>query len=169
MSKTPAQTVEEIVKRDFQRTPDPVPVRGSRTRGSRTKLGVMEYWFLLFERNEMAPKAEKMTNAEIARQMMNEFPDRPAIQKLAEKPSEVNTQRYLYNTGDLISYRKGRPDRISFRYNEDGDKIDAKTGRILTAAEVASHIEKYANWKPKPPDQKVPRSPRKKKRRRKTA
>lgn len=162
MKPASLSTIGDILDQDFQKTPDPVSIKGGRTKGRRSKLSVMEFWYVLFEQNELRPRDKKMTNAEIARQMVAEFPDRETVQKLIDKPCEVNTFRYLYNTRALLSYRKDRPKAISFRYNEAGDKVDSKTGRILTAIEIKKIIDKYTNWEPK--ERTRPYAPRKSKR-----
>jgi hypothetical protein len=156
-------TIADMLNGDIQNTPDPIHVKGAHTKGRRTKLGIMAFWHALFELNELNPSSKKMTNAEIARQMNLEFPGRPAIEKLLEKPSEVNTFRHMYNTGTLIATRKEKPKHISFRYNAKGNKVDPRTERVLTASEVQATIERFTNWETKPRGPSKPRTVKKKK------
>lgn len=144
------RTMKDVLDHDYQRTPDRKIIRGGRTKGERTGMSVMESWYNLFELNELQPKARKLTNAELCRQMAAEYPSRPAIQKLLDKESKANFFRYLFNTGQLLSYRPGCPEKISFRYDVDGNRVTTTSGRIMSADEIRAYIEKYRNWKPKP-------------------
>lgn len=160
-----SQSVNDILDKDYQRTPDPSRIAGSRTQGRRSKLGVMEFWYALFELNELRPKDKKLTNAEIARQMVAEFPDRENIQRLLDDPTLVNSFRFRYNTGDLLSYRPGRPKHISFRYNEDGERINSRTGQPMTAEQMHAYINHYTTYTPKKRGPSTKSSDAKKKRR----
>ena len=69
-----------------QKTPD-IPPQIQKTKGKVTGLGLMQFLYNLFLLNERLPKNSKMTNEEIHRQVVREFPEYMAsrIKKLDEK------------------------------------------------------------------------------------
>ena len=104
-----------------------------RTTGKRTGMGICAFWCALFEANEALPKARKMTDEEIKRQMIQEFPSQPAIQKLGPVGQRgtvtVNQYRIMYNTGKLSN--GVLPAKPSRRYTDKGELANPRTGKPL--------------------------------------
>lgn len=105
-----------------------------RTQGRNTGMGICEFWSYLFELNERLPPRRKMTDEEIKRQMIEEFPDRPTVKKLGPVGGKgrdtINQNRQLYNSG---RFTRGAPPRVySYRYTIDGEVADPRTGRPLS-------------------------------------
>lgn len=102
-----------------------------RSAGRRYGMGVCQFWAYLFELNESLPKKKKMTDEEIKRQMLLEFPDRPAVLKLGEVGKRgqvtVNHYRQLYNMGRLTS--DVVPEVRSIRYSLKGLPVNPRTGK----------------------------------------
>lgn len=117
----------------IKKTPDRKPrtTRTPRTRGVKTGLGICDFWCNLFAANELLPKKRKMTDEEIKRQVIEEFPKRDSVKKLGlvgERGTvTVNEHRLLYNRGRYT--RNVVPVVRSVRYNSDGIPVDGKTGR----------------------------------------
>ena len=132
--KTPLQTVRGL---GVRRTPDPIPKRRycARSEGIRTGLGICQFWATLFEANERLVQRKKMTDAEIKRQVAEEFPGREAVRKLLDGVTTVNYYRRLYNKGRLTSGRI--PKLPSRRYGIDGVRVNGRSGRTLTPEELA--------------------------------
>lgn len=130
-----------VAKLNIQKTEDP-PSRADyvpRTKPRTSKLGICRFWAALFEANESRSKRRKMTDEEIKRQVLLEFPieDQPertqsALRKLGavgEKGSvTVNYYRNLYNKGKLTG--GVRPEVQSQRYNLEGEIVNGRSGRI---------------------------------------
>ena len=151
-------------------TRDPVTTR-KQSKGKRTGLGVCGFFIYLFELNELLPKDRKMTDAEIVRQCRIEFPNRDGIQRLtvsgnmpvegsnAKGPS-VGHWRCRYNGGyiplDWISgifdsaTGKWHPRLKSYRYNENGDPIDGRTGRVIMGEPGKQHASQQIAIHKKP-------------------
>lgn len=108
-------------------TPDrPKPLR--RSTGVRTKLSIGEFWTMLFKGNERLGRSKRMTDTEILRQFTLEFPDRQVTHRLKTSKETVNTYRGLYNRGHMS---RGKPPRLqSYRYNEFGEIVSGRTGRV---------------------------------------
>lgn len=116
---------------NMRKFPDP-PRRSSRkSHGRLTGLGVREYWHFLFELNETLPRKKKMNEEGILFQLEQEFPDRPqATRRIHSGEIRLGFYRYLYNSGRLCP-KKGKPHLRSYRYNEDGLRINGKSGTVL--------------------------------------
>lgn len=106
------------------------------TRGKNTQLGICSFWATLFLANEGLRKSEKMTDAEIKRQVLAEFPkdEQPprtqeSLRKLDEGEVTVNYYRGLYNKGRLTG--KKIPKHLSKRYGNIGEVINGRTGKAL--------------------------------------
>jgi hypothetical protein len=124
--------VYSVIVPTIQRTSDKKTRKRSQyTYGMRTKLGVCAFWAALFELNEALPKQKKMTDAEIKRQFLEEFPDRPSSRRLgavgAVGEVTVNHYRQLYNRGRFTG---GVPPTVpSCRYDAKGGRVDGRTGK----------------------------------------
>lgn len=128
-----------------QKTPDPERSGGQRTHGRVTGLGILQFVFNLLDLNERLPKKKKMTNEELKRQLLAEFPNRSAkiSKSFAAGHTTINFYRYLYNRGRLV--RGKAPTRISFRYDVDGHRVRSRDGTtVLTSAEERQWLEKFA-------------------------
>lgn len=116
-----------------------------RTKGKKTQMGIMAFWRYLFEANEILDTENKMTNAEIERQVRLEFPHEDRlIRNLDSGKQSVNYYRHLYNKGRMDN--GVCPKHISFRYDYDGRIVNTRTGiQLLTRADIQRYIEKYKN------------------------
>lgn len=103
-----------------------------RTRGLKFGLSPKEHWAGLFELNERLPKHKKMTDEEIKRQMLKEFPDHLGIKALGgvgEKSKHgmtVNQFRKRFNQGKLTPHP---PQILSKRYDINGNEVNPRTGK----------------------------------------
>ena len=143
-------------------TPDKPRRVVHRTIGRRTGLGVCSFMFNLMELNEMLPKNKKMTNEELKRQLFDEFPTHLSqLQRSFDQGnSSVNYYRTLYNEGRLIRSRE--PKNCAFRYNINGDKVDARSGKKLLSLKEQNDWRRKYGYKPEGSDD----APKKKKRKR---
>jgi hypothetical protein len=123
-------------KLKIRQTPDakPCETRTPRTRGKTTNMGICQFWAALFELNEGLPRTRKMTDEEMKRQVLEEFPERESLKRLGAVGEKgeltVNSHRILYNGG---RYTQGRvPEKKSVRYGLDGQPVDARTGKAVT-------------------------------------
>lgn len=121
---------------DIQKTPDVfgrtqyVP----RSAGKKSKMGICQFWAYLFELNESLPRKHRMTDEEIKRQVIQEFPDRQAVVKLGPVGQKgevtVNHYRQKYNVG---RFTQGMvPKKLSKRYGLDGKEVNPRTGKPLS-------------------------------------
>lgn len=119
-----------------------VKQRRSRYQGLRSKMGWEEYRFKVFEANEQASRAKKLTNAALEKMFIDEFGHYPQILRGFQSGKfAVNYHRLLYNIGRL---RNSPPPQISFRYNEFGMAVDFRTGtKLLTPSDKEIIIKKY--------------------------
>lgn len=114
------------------------------------------YLAFLFELNEYLPKAHKLTDYQIAHLCGNEFPDSQMMQRLFQvvcqervdrrsRQSSVQYYRYRYNGGFLFPTKGKRKGPISFKYNQDGDKISLYNpkGGLLSQKEHDRMIQKF--------------------------
>ena len=103
----------------------------------------MAFWKLLFEGNEKLPTNQKMTNAEIERQVRLEFPhESTLLENLDSGRQSVNYYRHLYNKGRMTNGET--PELLSFRYDERGNRVNTRTAtRLLTEQEIKEYIAKY--------------------------
>jgi hypothetical protein len=128
--------------RKYEGIEDPPKPRKPSTCGQRSKLGVVQFVATIFQVNETLPRTRKHTDASINRMIAEEFPARKGIQKgIVSGKMTASSYRYKYNTGTLTGCE---PPIISFRYNEDGYKVDQRTGkRLLSPDEQKTIIEKF--------------------------
>lgn len=115
-----------------------------KVKGSRFGLGLTAFLRQLFEINEKLPAHNKMTNAELERQVLTEcgHVESTAL-SFQSRRMTVNKYRHKHNTGKLIvPYYTPLP--LSFRYNLQGQAVDYRTGkRKLTPQDISEIIEKY--------------------------
>lgn len=98
---------------------------GKRPVGKQSGVGIVETWVQLFEANEKAPKAKRMTDDEISKAMHTNFKGRAS--KVFDA---VNAVRSRYNHGALT--RGVAPKTLSLRYDENGEVVEsAKRGANL--------------------------------------
>lgn len=112
-------TMVEKLSKD---TPIYEPVK--RARGARSGMTVTKYWCYLFAANEALPPEEKLTDEEILKAMMAEFPNNdwgPFIRRRYT----VNVYRNHYNQGRFTGGVK--PTTESLRYL-DGKIVNNRTG-----------------------------------------
>lgn len=123
-------------------TPDPIRPPG-KVKGKKTGYGIMHFWHSLLQLNEHLPRNRKMTNAELERQWLLEFPHRSeTIKRQIAKSTGANLYRHLYNTSRLC--RNVVSPCCSFRYNDKGEQVDGRTGRIiLTAVKKQAVLQRY--------------------------
>ena len=129
----------------IKKTPDRKPkrTRAPRSKGKKTGMGICDFWSALFAANEALPRTRKMTDEEIKRQVIEEFPDRKSVQRLGKVGERgkvtINEHRLLYNLG---RYTRGvKPKQLSRRYNADGNVVDGRTGKFVEVREVSSGQE----------------------------
>jgi hypothetical protein len=103
---------------------------GRWVRGTTSNLSITAYIAFLLELNEYMPKEHKLTDYQLCRAIIREFPHRPRIQRLRpQKTLESKTEdtltywRARYNRGDIFPDRRPRTGPISFRYDENGDRL----------------------------------------------
>ena len=136
---TDSREAAEVIERlGIQKTPDPQVQRSHTptTRGKETGMGICAFWSTLFLANEGLPKRRRMTDAEIKRQVLEEFPadsqpnrTKESLRKLAEGEVTVNYYRGLYNKGRLTNGKV--PEKSSKRYGDNGDEVRGKSGKPL--------------------------------------
>lgn len=144
--------------------PDFVPrlvttIGGSYARGITSGLSIRAYFAFIFEVNEYLPKEHKLTDFQIAKCVVNEYPDRPKMFDILETEAgrlsrknkrgrhcrnTVSSYRQLYNKGKLVCANKGiRPGPISFKYNSDGERISFFSRKLLSEAEFNLIMGRY--------------------------
>jgi hypothetical protein len=130
---------------DIKSTPDKPRKTWHRTHGVKTGLGIMAFWALLFDANEIRLKSEKMTNAEIERLVREEFPhEETLLSNLDSGRQSVNYYRHLFNKGRMSQPKGSLPTNLSFRYDIGGNLVDTRSGkRVLKADEIVALENKY--------------------------
>lgn len=155
------RTIQELaVELGLVPTSDPIRKNryGPRSQGKRTGLGICRFWALLFVLNEKLDCHKKMTDAEIQRQVIQEYPDRPVARKLQRKKITVNQHRTMYNSGRFTpEYNKPTDNDIevpySYRYNSDGRRVDGRTGlRILPTEPPNQHLSPRSSLQAQVPE-----------------
>lgn len=126
-------SVKEEFTLKIRKTPDSKRVR-RKSHGKHSGLGVFEFFVLLFEANERLPRNQKLTDAEIARQVIREYPDRSIAAKLQSGELVVGKYRCYYNSGRLNNGVK--PLIKSARYGETGEQVNDRTGEPMVAKEA---------------------------------
>lgn len=115
-----------------------------KSKGTSLGMGVCAYFALLFESNEKLPPKKKMTDEVIAKKMRAEFPDRKSS-FFSGKPwksgfqDTVNQWRQKYNRGNLT--RDLIPTICSFRYDEQGQIVDFRSGKYPLLPEEVDLIK----------------------------
>ncbi len=147
---TPLQLAKKL---NVQKTPDPTHCRAykARTHGKRTGLGVFQFMATLFIMNEQQPTKEKMTDAEIKRQIQEEFPLQAVSKNLGPKDKRgsatVNMFRLRYNRGDLTGGTI--PIEQSLRYDVDGKPVNARNGKPLNLTKAQATNLKQSMYEAK--------------------
>lgn len=134
--------------------------------GITTGMGVCSYFASLFEANELGNR--KMTDEMIAKKVRAEFPGRKGYFFTGEgRPSSssnsretVNAYRQKYNAGKFT--KNIPPLHFSFRYNNRGERVDARTGKYpLLPEEIDYFLSMHKSQRQHALIRKAP-SPRKK-------
>jgi len=122
-----------------------------KTSGKTLGMGVCAWFCMVFEANEKLDKSKKLTDDMIAQMLVEEYPDHPrSLKYLSPGVPTVNQMRGRYNrgefsprdpsTGELVP-----PKIISFRYNEDGRKVNGRTGsKLLTPYQESAILLRYS-------------------------
>jgi hypothetical protein len=104
-----------------------------RSTGKRSGLGVHSFIGVLFEGNEKLSKKNKMTDVMIQNQIIAEFSGRKVASTLLDGTRTVNYYRNQYNSGRLLGKM---PPSISYRYNDDGEVVNGRTGKLMVKKAV---------------------------------
>jgi hypothetical protein len=134
----------------IQRTPDETAYHPYTPKilGKRTQLGICKFFALLFILNEKLPRQRKMTDEEIKRQALIEFPNAKSIAKLRDGQQTVNYHRDMYNRGRYTAeeaWRFGPPSEenidlpLSYRYNSTGDRTAGNNIKRLLPDELQAY------------------------------
>lgn len=99
--------------------------------GVTTGLPIRMYWCLLFQQNEKAPKAKKMTNEQIAAAMKKEYPGRDSA--VFDSVAYVRRQ---FNQGILT--RGMKPKYESHAYDAEGNVQEGRASSGGVAQKVAA-------------------------------
>lgn len=100
-----------------------------KTKGIRTKIGISDYWALLFEANELLPASRKLTDADILHYVQLEYPKHmPAINATL---ASVRQKRSRYNNGRLTGETKPKPETKSRSYNSHADESDRSNNKTF--------------------------------------
>jgi hypothetical protein len=102
--------------------------------GRTTKVGVVQTWCELFERNEKSPKNQKQTDEQISKQMHCEFPT-----KTSAIFDQVQAVRNRYNKGALL--RGKLPKVQSYRYDAEGNKTTVRAGRQTISKKASVRVK----------------------------
>lgn len=121
------------------------------SRGITSNLSPKGYLAFLFEINEYLPKKHKLTDYQIARAVVSEFPAHTNFQRFLDFSSvrkhayySVHGQRSYYNSGKLIKAQPVRKGPISFRYNSEGERLSFKRAtKLLTEEEYQQILARY--------------------------
>lgn len=121
-----------------------------KSEGITSGLGVGAYFASLFELNEILPREDKKTDEEILSLCEKEFPNRSIwngfkggrwVDGAEYAKYSVSSYRTLYNSG---RFTKGViPEKLSFRYDENGNKITKTGKRLLTLEEEKQLIKEH--------------------------
>lgn len=108
--------------------------RPFKSHGKSTNIGFCAYISALFKTNELLykyPSTKKpLTDHQIALDLLEEFPGRKMALAFLDPDNRntVNDYRNKYNSG-TFSPGKLPPEQHSFRYNEEGKRVDGRTGK----------------------------------------
>lgn len=102
---------------------------GKRPVGATTGLGVIAAWVHIFEKNQKAPKAKRMTDEQITAWLNQEFPGRDSAIF-----GRVQSVRARYNSGGLTGGTA--PAVASTPFDATGSVVEVKRGRANAGAKV---------------------------------
>lgn len=105
--------------------------------GRTTKVGVVQTWCELFERNEKSAKNQKLTDEQISKQMHREFPTKSSV--IFDR---VQMVRNRYNKGALL--RGKLPKAQSHRYDAEGIKTTVRRGRQTVSKKASIRVKAKA-------------------------
>jgi len=86
-----------------------------KTCGLNTKIGISDYWSVLFQANELLPDSRKLTDTDILYAVRAEYPNHPPAQRATERT--VRQKRTRYNNGRLTGEPQPKPATKSVAYN----------------------------------------------------
>lgn len=129
------------------------------TKGRSLGLGITETWVKIFRDNEQAKKADKQTDAAIAKFMLKEFPEqatKPFVLMREGKLWAVQGQRARYNRGAMTV---GVSPQTSHRYGDEGEYDDTpysgkkgvtvdQLSELMGSKVRKDHLEKAAVKRP---------------------
>lgn len=123
------------------RFPDRPRAKAAQTKGRLCGMGICQFIATLFEVNETLPKSKKFTDETISQMILREYEGRSVVEKLRRREVTIGYWRTLFNQGLLIgSVKERKPPQIpSRRYNEDGEWINPRTGKLPDDIETAKH------------------------------
>lgn len=119
--RTMATKTKSKSKSEKSKNPARAPAKKKTATGVRGKtlgLKIGQTWAHFFEKNEKVGRGNKMTDAQIQREMRREFPDRSGKHEFSDV-SVVGRIRYLYNNG-----KWGKPAAPSRRYDDTGNVVE---------------------------------------------
>jgi len=122
-------------------------------RGKKWKMGFSQFLASLFRINEVNPRSKKMTDAEIARQVREEYSELKDISKrfASDNPELsrlISKYRSEYNRGRLItSSPPPEPKFVSFAYNNNGNAVNARYVPPMELTELEKRAVR-ARYKP---------------------
>lgn len=139
---------ERLSKLQIEKTPDTSRrFKDAKKKGKNTGMGVWQLYETLFAGNEMLSKNKKMTDEEIKRQILLEFPEqeKPLGRPGRSGKKTINELRQRFLRGD---FTKGeRPSCFSYRYDIDGDRVDGRYGtKKLTLTEQHEMLEQFETF-----------------------
>lgn len=115
-----------------------------KSKGKTTGLGICSYIAILFDVNESSPRKKKMTDSDIAKKILEEFPSRKSAKSFLDHSVRyltINSYRGFYNSGALTGTI---PKVRSFRYGKLGLPVEGRKGnRILFPDEIEVLIAKH--------------------------
>lgn len=113
--------------------------------GNKFKMGVNQFVYHLLVVNEKFPVTKKMTDAEISRQVCEEFSRYKDTVRYWGKSSNVHTYRLRFMRGQLGPSKGTPPEVISFRYNNKGQRVHR--GRVMDEAAIMKYRAQWtARW-----------------------
>ena len=150
MPKKPPQLTVSSLK--IEKTPSLIYTKYRRKNvGKKFKLNYCEFVYQLFSMNStQLPRSRKMTDGEIARQILVEFGHIEKFRERFQNPDRltIHLLRNDYNYGRLLR-KKGPPKVKCFCFDEEGDPVNPRYAypRKLTKEEMdeqqKEHEEKY--------------------------
>jgi len=156
MAKPKLLSVKDI---NVKKTPNPAKGKRSSKLGRRHELPYTHFVYNLFRINELNTKSDKMTDAEIVRQIRLEYPAKEFDERFStpEKASvQISRMRSFYNAGTLVT-RFGSPEKhlVSFYYDEEGFACNPRfwSPKRYTNEQIEKLREKYSSKKAKKADE----------------